>query len=275
MGSQRKTINIQDNYWSFFGRRLVELSDIKPGFRILDVGTGTGACLIPAAKKTGERGSAIGIDINDNYVRRANENLSNFGLRNATATNMDAKQMSFTENHFDYALCGFVGFGSVYDYERKEYRQTNRIMQEIYRVLKDGGGVGFSNWRLQGDIETLRELSMKYLEEMGRAPLRRIPMGYSKEDEEGIQKLMTDAGFTNIIIHVEDLNVRYNHDDEWFRYMSGAGRAIVQATVDEKPGDIEHFKRTILSQIPESHRRADTLVFRKSVIYSYGIKTTK
>lgn len=272
MSSRRKTINIRDNYWSFFGRRLVDLSDIKPGFRVLDVGTGAGACLIPAARKTGKRGRAIGIDINNDAIRRANENLRKLGIPNATAIEMDAKQMSYPEGDFDYVLCGFVGFGRVYNYEKKEYRLPNKsslIMEEIHRVLKLGESAGFSNWKLQEEIETLRELTMKYLKESGRTPLKKISMGYSKEDEEGIQRLMTDAGFTNISVKVEDIDVIYNNDDEWFRYMLAHG--IIQAAVGE---ELEDIKQTILSQIPESHRRANTLVFTKSVIYSHGTKTT-
>lgn len=271
MGSERKKINIRDNYWSFCGHRLVELSDIKPGFRLLDVGTGHGACLIPAAKKTGEHGKAIGIDINDKFVRMTNENLEQCGIPNAAAYNMDARQMSYPDGDFDYALCGFVGFGSVYDYEKKEYRKPNKIMEEIHRVLKLGGGAGFSNWRNQECIETMRELTVKYLEESGRSPLKSIPPGYSKEDEEGIKRLMTDAGFTDIYIHIEDIDVIYNNDDEWFKHIRGVGRGIIYAAVGEDYSEFKQLKKAILPLL-DSHRCADTLVFTKSVIYSHGTK---
>ncbi len=51
------------NYWDYFGARLVELADIHPGERVLDVGCGTGSSLFPAADKIGVRGYAIGVDI--------------------------------------------------------------------------------------------------------------------------------------------------------------------------------------------------------------------
>lgn len=277
MDSRRKTINIRDNYWSFCGRRLVELSEIEPGFRVLDVGTGRGACLIPAAKKTGERGSAIGIDINDRAVRMTNENLKKFHITNATAIKMDATLMSFPDSDFDYALCGFIGFGSVYDYEKKKYIPPNKsslIMEEIHRVLKLGGGVGFSIWRLQEELKTLREFTVKYLEESGRAPLRSNQIGYSKEDKEGIERLMTDAGFTNISDQIEDIDVIYNNDDEWFNYIRRVGQGIIHAAVGKEPREIQKLKNAILPQILERHRRDNMLVFTKSVIYSYGTKTT-
>ena len=51
------------DYWDYFGVRLIEHADIHPGAVLLDVGCGTGSSLFPAAKKTGSRGFAYGIDI--------------------------------------------------------------------------------------------------------------------------------------------------------------------------------------------------------------------
>ena len=51
------------DYWDYFGVRLVEHAAIPPGARVLDVGFGTGSSLLPAAKRTGASGYAVGIDL--------------------------------------------------------------------------------------------------------------------------------------------------------------------------------------------------------------------
>jgi len=51
------------DYWDYFGVKLVEYAAIPQEAKVLDVGCGTGSSLFPAAKKTGSRGYAIGIDI--------------------------------------------------------------------------------------------------------------------------------------------------------------------------------------------------------------------
>jgi len=51
------------DYWDYFGVRLVEHADIFPGAKVLDVACGTGSSLFPAVEKTGPKGFVIGFDI--------------------------------------------------------------------------------------------------------------------------------------------------------------------------------------------------------------------
>ena len=51
------------DYWEYFGDRLVEIAAIPQGAKILDIGCGTGSSLFPAAKRTGPQGNVIGVDI--------------------------------------------------------------------------------------------------------------------------------------------------------------------------------------------------------------------
>ena len=45
-------------FFQTFGRRLVELADIRPGMSVLDVGCGAGAALLPAAEAAGPGASS-------------------------------------------------------------------------------------------------------------------------------------------------------------------------------------------------------------------------
>src|SRR4051794_13624397 len=45
------------------GRRLVALSGVKPGWRVLDVGCGRGAVLLPLADAVGPAGEVVGVDL--------------------------------------------------------------------------------------------------------------------------------------------------------------------------------------------------------------------
>jgi O-methyltransferase/aklanonic acid methyltransferase len=51
------------DYWDYFGVRLVECAGLTPGMKVLDIGSGTGSSLFPAADMVGPSGYAIGVDI--------------------------------------------------------------------------------------------------------------------------------------------------------------------------------------------------------------------
>ncbi|MCK5046578.1 MAG: class I SAM-dependent methyltransferase, partial [Candidatus Heimdallarchaeota archaeon] len=101
MNTEKKDI-IGLDFWSAFGKKLVQYLEMKSGSRVLDVGTGGGACLIPAAKIIGSSGHAIGIDRWENRITETLENLKSNLLSNATAELMDARELSFDDNSFDY-----------------------------------------------------------------------------------------------------------------------------------------------------------------------------
>lgn len=50
------------------GQRLVELAQIPAGARVLDVASGRGAILFPAAERVGPQGKVIGVDISPGMV---------------------------------------------------------------------------------------------------------------------------------------------------------------------------------------------------------------
>ncbi|GMQ60743.1 hypothetical protein AN1V17_51460 [Vallitalea sediminicola] len=60
-------------YWDQFGERLVQLSNIKDGGILLDIGMGRGASLFPATKEIGITGKVIGIDFSDRMVSEKRE----------------------------------------------------------------------------------------------------------------------------------------------------------------------------------------------------------
>ncbi|WP_040741222.1 SAM-dependent methyltransferase, partial [Nocardia tenerifensis] len=53
--------------------RLLELAGVRPGHRVLDVGTGTGEPALSAAGVVGSTGAVTGIDLAPDMIARAQE----------------------------------------------------------------------------------------------------------------------------------------------------------------------------------------------------------
>lgn len=274
MINKRKEI-IGLDFWSVFGEKLVQYMNLKPGTRILDIGTGGGACLIPAARTIGSSGHIIGIDRWENQVAETLENIKNSLLTNATAEIMDARDLTFDAATFDSVLCGFIGFDDVFNFQNHKYRKENDKMKHILRVLKPGGKAGFSTWLSQEDLNCLRKLLQNYLGKYtakSQEEIVNIPISYSKETKEGFEKILQDAGFNNVEVFSEDYIIEYENIDEWFRVMKQSGW-ILRETLGKAETDINDFKEKVLPHNLESYKQKDgSYHFKKSVIFAFGTK---
>jgi ubiquinone/menaquinone biosynthesis C-methylase UbiE len=95
------------DFFSTFGRWVVEAARLQPGERVLDIGSGRGAVLIPAAAAVAPRGSVDGIDLAPGMVTRLREDLVEVG--NASVVLGDAEHPPVT-GPYDAVLCGLVLF---------------------------------------------------------------------------------------------------------------------------------------------------------------------
>lgn len=95
-------------YFSRLGTRLVEVADLRPGERVLDVGCGRGAALYPAAERVAPEGTVVGVDLSEDMVRLLAEELARAGVANASVHRSDAEALDVAPGSFDVVLCAFV-----------------------------------------------------------------------------------------------------------------------------------------------------------------------
>jgi O-methyltransferase / aklanonic acid methyltransferase len=122
---------------TYFGERLVEAAGVTDGDRVLDVGTGLGACLIPAARIVGERGVVVGIDVSAEMIAKLTRSIDSAGVRNVQARLMDAQDLKFGDGEFDVVTCALVVFF---------FSDRVRALSELGRVLRPGGTIALSTF---------------------------------------------------------------------------------------------------------------------------------
>lgn len=262
------------DYWSDFAKELVKLATLRSGGKILDVGTGGGACLVAVAEILGENCQLVGIDKNPNRISQTRNKFKDVGLENAKFQTMDATNLKFEDNSFDSTLCGFIGFDDIFDFESNHFIDKNAKMKEIFRVLKSGGEAAFSTWTYQQDIETARTLLQKYLIDKNIRKLDEIEnlsISYSKESIEGFKLIMEDAGFNKIRIFSKDFHIIYRSIDEWWKMMESAAW-IMRYTLNDDPNKLNDLKNHTLPQGIQSFEKEGVYTFQKSVIFAFGSK---
>ena len=120
-----------------FSERLAQLVLLGPGGRVLDVGCGAGGALLPAARRVGPNGEAVGIDIAPGMVERTRAAAEEAGLGQVRAEVMDGAALTFEDERFDAVLAAFT-LAAIPDAER--------ALAEWRRVLRPTGMLGVAVW---------------------------------------------------------------------------------------------------------------------------------
>jgi SAM-dependent methyltransferase len=113
-----------------YAPRLLELADVAPGQRVLEVCCGTGAMSRAAARVVGPGGRVLGIDITPEMVRVAADSAAASGLANAEFRVMDVEALDLPDGDFDAVVAMYPHF-----------QDARRALAEVRRVLRPGGRV--------------------------------------------------------------------------------------------------------------------------------------
>ena len=107
----------------------VQVANLKPGERALDIAGGTGDLSRAFARKVGETGVVVHTDINEAMLRQGRDRLLDEGLILPTSL-ADAEKLPFKSESFDLVS---VAFGL------RNMTHKDIALAEMCRVLKPGG----------------------------------------------------------------------------------------------------------------------------------------
>jgi ubiquinone/menaquinone biosynthesis C-methylase UbiE len=250
--------------WDVLASRLVNLIGITEGATVLDVGTGGGSTLLASLERVGPAGKVLGLDKQLNHVEKANLEIQRCNCGDSKVFHMDATEMSFSDNLFDFAVSGFIGWGLNFNFKENRFTGSNQVMQEIVRVLKPGGRLGISSWLLQEDTEWMERFVSSYSH-----PARRT---YVKETVEGWDIILANSDLVKTSVLHEDVEIPYPSLEAWWNEMMSYGwQSQIDSLSIEKGITIEDIKDKAFSQI-EDYQSGEGITFIRSVLYALGTK---
>lgn len=121
----------------------VALGNIKEGDVVLDLGSGAGFDAFLAAKKVGVTGKVIGVDMTEDMIKKANDNVQKYNYKNVEFKLGDIENLPIEDNSIDIIISNCV-INLAPD--------KLKVFKEAYRVLKIGGKMYVS------DMVLLKEL---------------------------------------------------------------------------------------------------------------------
>jgi O-methyltransferase / aklanonic acid methyltransferase len=240
------------------GARLVDWLEIAPGAQVLDVSTGTGAVLFPAAQRVGLHGSVIGIDLSKGMLAEADKSAGQIQVCNYRLFQMDAEHLAFPSQSFNVVTCAFSLFF---------YPSMQVVLSEMHRVLKSSGTLGLSVFgRTPSPFEPAWRIFADQAQAYGVAVRTPQRVAYDPRD---LESLLKSSSFVEIETHFETLDAVYPSEEDWwaFQLTLATRAAILRMTPETR----RQFESEYLAKL-RSYFRSDGLHLPVPVIYALAHK---
>ena len=185
---------------------LFDRAGLAPGEAVLDIGCGTGATTLEAARRVGPAGRVTGADISAPMlaVARARAEAESIAIRFAEA---DMEDADLGAGAFDQALSRF---GVMF------FPDSGAAFANIRRMLRPGGHLTFLCWRALPEnpwVTVAREAVLPLLPEIPAPTDPDSPGPFRFADAEGLAGLLRGAGFRDVICERIDRDVTLGRGD--------------------------------------------------------------
>ncbi len=185
------------------------LAELRPGEKVLDLGSGGGIDVLLSARRVGPTGFAYGLDMTDAMLELAERNRKEAGVENVRFLKGLIEAIPLPENEVDVVISNCVINLSL---------DKAQVLREAYRVLVPGGRFAVSDVVFQGHIpEAIRSDLEAWAGCIAGAM-----------EEETYRHLLHEVGFTDIEVEVTR---RYDVNDV---ANSGANASIATLSESER-----------------------------------------
>lgn len=190
---------------------LVDLADLGPGDRVLDLACGTGVVARAAARRVMPDGHVCGLDVNENMLAIARTIRGDIEWRRTDASRTDLPDASF-----DAAFC---------QQGLQFFPDRPAALRELHCVLAPGGRAVVATWCAADDGDAgygpITEALQRHRPD-DHDPIGFIAAIFGLSDGTEVARLAEAAGFDDVCVERRTGTVRFPSAEAWVEAFLGA-----------------------------------------------------
>ena len=205
---------------SLFGptaEAFVDFAGVRRGWRVLDVACGPGLASRAAARRAGEKGAVLAVDLAPEMLARAASHLAGARAAAVEVRAMNAEKLDLADRYFDAVICelGLMLFA-----------KPREALEEMRRVAKPGAPVACL---VHGRRTSMLFIALVMDAIVQRAPHLRAQAGapglFAFGPDGMLEEAFAQAGLTEIVTRRLAGVFRFPSAEEYWKTMTeGAGR---------------------------------------------------
>ncbi|GLB51600.1 arsenite S-adenosylmethyltransferase [Neptunitalea chrysea] len=210
---------------------------IKKGDTVIDLGSGAGNDCFVARHETGVEGKVIGIDFTLAMINKARINAEKLGFNNVEFREGDIDDMPVNNNVADVVVSNCV---------LNLVPNKQKVINEIFRVLKPGGHFSISDIVLVGELPDALHKDAEMYAGCVAGAIQKVDY----------LKAIEDAGFSEISLQKEktitipdDILEKYLSEKEITDFNNGTTGIFSITVYAEKPGQTLEKKKVKLEDL--------------------------
>ncbi len=111
---------------------MLDMADVQPGSRVLDVAAGAGDQTLDIARRVGPQGYVLATDLSPSILALAKAHAEHAGLKQVETRVADGESLPVADASFDAAVCRL---GLMF------FPEPLRGLEQMHRALRPGGGI--------------------------------------------------------------------------------------------------------------------------------------
>ena len=218
--------------------RMVELADIEPGQRVLDIATGIGEPALVAARLVGPAGRVVATDISPAMLDIARKRAIASGLTNVEFVEEDAERLDFPGGSFDAVL---------WRWGPTDLPNPSSTLVAIRRMLTPSGSFATAVWQAGPNARPLASHAMSVACKMFD-----VPSGCAREPtppERSLEQELIHAGFSDIRVEQRTLTLEFASTDDCTRYLMDVSPVFATLLSDKSPGQLAEYRHRLAAAL--------------------------